>query len=287
MAGSFTVDQGGSLTIHVTLKDSAGVTINSAYPGGGYNGSQQLATKVWPGGTRPVSLLANTVWVTPTAGLIEIQLTDEQTATLDPGRYQLLTRLNDAGAVVDAYECDVIVVAAAGGVPAALTTGAITRLPVEIELVERCSAMLLLVGKSTVADGSNPALGSAIGFAAERLGIRVATPGLVTDADLAALDPSQFHVLCDLAEYRVIRSGLNSFAQPDQSAGQSKIQLNEMMKRFEAQAARLEKMYSGLLSIRRNPVLVGKIQYNHPVPNTPGWGLGTTVSGPGGFRFDH
>jgi hypothetical protein len=282
MAGSFTVDQGGSLTIHVTLKDSAGVTINSAYPGGGYNGSQQLTTKVWPGGTRPVSLLANTVWVTPTAGLIEIQLTDEQTATLDPGRYQLLTRLNDAGAVVDAYECDVIVVAAAGGVPAALTTGAITRLPVEIELVERCSAMLLLVGKSTVTDGSNPALGSAIGFAVERLGIRVATPGLVTDADLAALDPAQFHVLCDLAEYRLIRSGLNSFAQPDQSAGQSKIQLNEMMKRFEAQAARLEKMYGGLLATRKNPVMVGSIRYTHPDPLSRTWGVT-----PGWYRSDH
>jgi hypothetical protein len=41
------------------------------------------------------------------------------------------------------------------------------------------------------------------------------------------------------------------------------------------------------MATRKNPVMVGSIRFNHPVPNTPGWGLGTTVAGPGGFRFDH
>jgi len=105
---NYSITQGAALSIDVTLRDQAGAAITT------YDGSQSLATTVWPGGMRSVSFAAATTWTDPAAGTIAIALAAAQTAALAPGRYQLLTRLDDAGTTVDAYGCTLDVLAAAG-----------------------------------------------------------------------------------------------------------------------------------------------------------------------------
>jgi hypothetical protein len=105
---NYRVSQGAALTIEVTLRNADGVIET------GYDGSQALTTIVWPGGNRLVSLLVSTTWTDPAQGLIAIAIMGNQTASLGPGRYQLLTRLEDADTLIDAYSCTIEVLPSAG-----------------------------------------------------------------------------------------------------------------------------------------------------------------------------
>jgi hypothetical protein len=254
--------QGAEWGIVATLEDAAGVVINASYPGGGYTGNEPLVTSIWPGGNRAVSALAATTWSfpgDPALGLIAISLTGDQTAALIPGDYQLLTILTDVGRSVSAYEAVLAVLPGPGGLPLLPTSDRITRQPVEAELVDRNSALLLLLGKSTMADGQNPSLGGAIAFGLQCLGITPAIPGIVTDADLAKLDPSQYFILCDLAGYLLLRNCLNGFAQPDQSSPNGKQNFNAMMRRFKTQMDAMEKQYASYLGRYRSVLSTGSI----------------------------
>lgn len=266
---TFLISQGAPLAIDATLEDAVGAAIT------GYAGTEALTTVVWPGGVGPASFVASaTIWTDPAAGLIRIALSGAQTAACVPGRYQLLTRLADGTETVDAYQCNLVITPFAGGVPAAPTSALITRQACEIELVDRASAMLLLAGRSTNADGSNPALTGPLWFACSRLGVAPALIGVVSDADLARVDPANYIPVCDLAELRLIQNCLGSFAQPDQSSLNTKTQFNAMMLRFQARAAALEAQYSAAISIRRAPTIVGQIRFDYPTPGTSSWGLG-------------
>lgn len=108
MSENYQVTQGAALSIDVLLRDSTGAVITT------YDGSQPLAGTVWPGGTRAASFAPAVVWVTPGSGSIEVRVSAAQSASVDPGRYQLLVRLTDSGTVVDAYGCTLDVLAAAG-----------------------------------------------------------------------------------------------------------------------------------------------------------------------------
>jgi hypothetical protein len=243
--------QGAEWGIVATLEDAAGVVVDASYPGGGYTGNEPLVTSIWPGGNRSVSVLAATTWSfpgDPALGLIAISLTADQTAVMFPGDYQLLTELTDVGRTVPAYEAQLEVLPGPVSFPPPPTSDRITRQPVEAELVDRNAALLLLLGKSTMADGSNGAMTGPIGFALQMLGITPAIPGLVTDADLAKLDPSQYFILCDLASYLLLRNCLNGFAQPDQSSPNGKRNFNAMMRRFKTQMDALEKQYASYLN---------------------------------------
>jgi hypothetical protein len=254
--------QGTEWGIVATLEDAAGVVINASYPGGGYTGNEPLVTSIWPGGNRSVSVLAATTWSfpgDPALGLIAISLTADQTATMFPGEYQLLTILTDVGRAVSAYEATLAVLPGPGGLFPPPTSDRITRQPVEAELVDRNSALLLLLGKSTMADGQNPAMTGPLGFSLQMLGVTPAIPGLVTDADLAKLDPSQYFILCDLASCLLLRNCLNGFAQPDQSSPNGKQNFNAMMRRFKTQMDAMEKQYASYLGRYRSVLSTGSI----------------------------
>jgi hypothetical protein len=116
---TYDVTPGAALQIDVTLRDSLGAPIT------GYSGSETMSTTVWPGGNRAASFTATTTWDTPADATITITLAATQTATLKPGRYQLLTRLTPgAGQPVDAYGCnlDVLPVAGSDAAPTSYTT---------------------------------------------------------------------------------------------------------------------------------------------------------------------
>ncbi len=114
---NYEVSQGSALGLQVTLKDSQGDIITS------YDGAQSLTSTAWPGGQVAATFVASTVWVTPSSGLIRITISGNQTTDLAPGRYQLVTRLNDSGIWVDAYGCtiDVLPVAGQGTAPTTYT----------------------------------------------------------------------------------------------------------------------------------------------------------------------
>lgn len=108
MSEGYQVTAGAALTIDVTLRDSNGAIVTD------YDGSQALSTSVWAGGERSTSFAATTTWVVPASGTISIAIDDDDTADLEPGRYQLLTRLDDAGTTVDVYRCSIDILEAPG-----------------------------------------------------------------------------------------------------------------------------------------------------------------------------
>ena len=113
---SFQVTSGAALPLVVQLRDQLG---NSAT---GYTGSEVLSTTVWPGGLRTASFRPATTWSDHAAGTVAIAITSAETTGLDPGRYQLLTRVT-AGVAdsVDAYACVIDVLPFAGSAAAPRT----------------------------------------------------------------------------------------------------------------------------------------------------------------------
>jgi hypothetical protein len=259
--------QGAAWGIVVVLEDAASVIVNASYPGGGYRGTEPLTTTIWPGGTRNVSVLAATTWSypgDPALGQIAISLTADQTAVMFPGQYQLLTELTDVTTTVPAYEAVLTVLPGPVSFPPPPTSDRITRQPVEANLVDSNTALLKLAGKSTMADGANSALTGPIGFGLDCLGVTPAIPGIVTDADLAKLDPKQFFLLCKLASYQLLGNCLNNFAQPDQSSTNGKQNFNAMMRRFKTQMDAMEKQYASYLGRYRSVLSAGSIALAPP-----------------------
>ena len=116
---NFSLSQGSALAIAGTLVNATGAVITT------YDGTEALATTVWPGGMRPLAFTPVTTWTTPAEGTIAIAVAAADTAALAPGRYQLLTRVTPSGQdPVDAYGCtiDVLPFAGSEAAPTAYTT---------------------------------------------------------------------------------------------------------------------------------------------------------------------
>lgn len=255
MFETFYATQGSSVRIDGTLKDADGHAVT-----GVYTSANTLTTTLWPGGPTPASFVGTTTWDDPNAGTFHVEIDDTQTAALYPGVYQGITRLADGPATPDAYYFTLVIASGPGGIPAAPTSSAITRLVLETDLVDENAALLLLCGKSTTADGANRALGNAAWSACATLGYVPAIPGVVTDADLAAIPLTSYVTLKDLTQYYLLKNLLNSFAQPDQTSGNNKIQLDSMMQRFRVQMSDLQEQYGAYLGNNRNTLSVGTIR---------------------------
>jgi hypothetical protein len=249
---NFITSQGGSLSFVGTLKDGAGNAVVNKYDG-----------------NRPASFSPPTTWVSAPAGTFQVDIANTATTLLVPGAYDGVTRLTDAGATPDAFYFTLTIAPGPGGLPHEPTATAITRLVVEAELIDRDSALLLLCGKGVTADGSNRFLTGAIGYSLTLLGVTPAIPGVVSDADLSLVAPAMFYVLCDLAEYRLLKNLLGSFAQPDQTAGNTKILLNKMIDRFHKQMLDLEKQYASYLGRYRAVLSTGSLRVVRPGPSDP------------------
>jgi hypothetical protein len=264
MNENFITTQGGSLSFVGTLEDAAGKPILNQY-----TNADVLVTSIWPGGNRAASFAPATAWLDPAAGTFTVAVPSSATAMLYPGVYEGVTRVASEDNA-DAYYFTLTVAYGPGGFPAAPTATTITRLPVEMELIDRDSALLLLCGKSTIADGQNRFLSGGIGFALSLLGIQPTIPGVVSDADLANLNPGKFYILCDLAEYRLLKNLLNGFAQPDQTSGNTKVNLNRMIERFHKQMLELEKQYAAYLGANKARLSPGSIRVG-PTPRVQPW----------------
>jgi hypothetical protein len=247
MNESFVTTQGGSVQISGTLEDAAGKPILNQY-----TNADVLITQIWPGGNRAASFAPATTWLDPAASTFT-------------GVTRVASEDN-----ADAYYFTLTVAYGPGGFPAAPTATTITRLPVEMELIDRDSALLLLCGKSTIADGQNRFLSGSIGFALSLLGVQPTIPGVISDGDLANLNPGKFYILCDLAEYRLLKNLLNGFAQPDQTSGNTKVNINRMIERFHKQMLELEKQYAAYLGTNRARLSPGSIRVGL-VPRVRAW----------------
>ena len=117
----YAATQGAAIAINPTLRDIAGNIIVT------YTGSENLVTKVWGGSTETASFTATTTWILPSAGTILIDITAAQTATLEPGNYEVQTRLTDPFyGQVDAFQCVISIVGSDGGIPANLPATIVT-----------------------------------------------------------------------------------------------------------------------------------------------------------------
>jgi hypothetical protein len=263
----FQVDQGDELKISpITLLDSLGAAITA------YDGSQSLTVTVWPGGGRAAAFTftnGNATWLTvsPTANTVQIIITPAQTASLYPVNYDLKLEINDSGNLVKAYSCTLEVGARPEDPtqPPAYPSDPSIRIVLEAELIDRTGGLLTLVGKSTEPTGSNPNLTGAIGFGLQHLNVTPLTPGVVTDADIARLDPSLWYTLCDLCEYRILDSCLMNFVVPNQKISLGSQDWGSMMNRFQTRLSELQMLYGGLLSVRKNPTVSGSIRSRYPV----------------------
>jgi hypothetical protein len=264
MNENFITTQGSSVPIVGTLEDAAGKPILNQY-----TNSDVLVTSIWPGGNRAASFAPATTWIDPAAGTFTVAVPSSATATLYPGVYEGVTRLATADNA-DAFYFTLTVVYGPGGFPAAPTATTITRLVVEAELIDRDSALLLLCGKSTIADGANRFLTGPLGFSCQCLGVTPEIPGVVSDADLAKVPNSQFFLLCELADYRLLKNLLNNFAQPDRSAGSTKTSLNAMIERYRMQMKDLETQYASYLRKYKATLSPGSIRVG-PTPRAQPW----------------
>jgi hypothetical protein len=277
----FLCTQGSSVPIAGTLRDAAGNAIVNQY-----DGTEALSTQIWPGGSRAASFSPATTWDTASgggpAGKFLVAITGAQTALLYPGTYEGVTRLADAGDNTDACYFTLTVTPGPGGLPAVPTAMTITRLVVEVELIDRDAALLLLCGKSTIADGQNRFLTGALGFALQAIGVTPEIPGVVSDTDLAKVPNSQFFLLCELSDYRLLKNLLNNFAQPDRSAGSTKTSLNAMIERYRQQMKDLETQYASYLSKYKATLTAGSIRVG-PAPRDRGWSSWDWREGGGDF----
>lgn len=155
---------------------------------------------------------------------------------------------------------------------------ALTRLILETELAERDGGLLTLVGKDTTptADPGNPTYSGPLFFAYNKyLGLVPSTAGTLNDGDLLGADPGLFVPLCDLAEYRIIKSCLLNFTEPNQGVSLGHQDFGSMMDRFQALLLDLEKQYAAILNIRRMPTRSGPMKFRFPTPAHPRrWGIG-------------
>jgi hypothetical protein len=103
------VTQGSRLQVKATLRDQLG------QPLAGYDGTETLAAVVWPGGDRAASFDATATWVDAPAAAVLVTMSAAETAALDPGRYELLVRVQAPGQDPDdAYGCAVDIIGAPG-----------------------------------------------------------------------------------------------------------------------------------------------------------------------------
>jgi len=150
----------------------------------------------------------------------------------------------------------------------------ITRFPIETELADRVGGLLTLVNKIIQPTGATATYTGAIAFAMQALGYTTMTAGVVLDSDLAPINGSLFYSLCDLGEYRLIKTGVSNFTDPNQTLSLERQDWNDVMKRFEARLDALGVQYAAFLNIRRMPTVVGQIRSHFPVPGRRDWGLG-------------
>jgi hypothetical protein len=106
---TITVAQGRTLPFLVQIRDTAERNLT-----GHYDGSEPLTLRVWPGGRRMAIALsgsgvawggtddAGTVY-SADDGVVTVTLDDADTATLDPGSYQLTATVTDGGEPRDFY----------------------------------------------------------------------------------------------------------------------------------------------------------------------------------------
>jgi hypothetical protein len=86
-----------------------------------YSGSETLATRIWPGGSRPTSFAPSTTWLVPASGTITIAISAAETTGLDVGRYQGLVTVTASGVPKDAYVFTLDVLQAPGTEPTPTT----------------------------------------------------------------------------------------------------------------------------------------------------------------------
>jgi hypothetical protein len=87
---SYEVFQSSALTITFQIADGNGNAIVA------FDGTEALATAVWPGGNRTNAFSPATTWVDPSEGKVQIAITSAQTADVALGRYQVYSTLTVA-----------------------------------------------------------------------------------------------------------------------------------------------------------------------------------------------
>jgi hypothetical protein len=107
---TYSVYRGTALPLGFTFVDSSGdPQVNT------YVGTEPLTATVWPGGNRAAAFAPTVAWDVPAAATGRVTLSAAQTATLDPGDYQLVVKVTTAdGLSVAGYSCTVVVLASAG-----------------------------------------------------------------------------------------------------------------------------------------------------------------------------
>lgn len=89
----------------------------------------------------------------------------------------------------------------------------LTRSTLESILIRRCGQWLSMAGlDGTTTSGANLDLNDPLGYALRQIGLTVANPATVADADLTALADTDLDKLLDLAEYRALQTILENFA---------------------------------------------------------------------------
>lgn len=89
---------------------------------------------------------------------------------------------------------------------------ALTRAKIEVLLVKRASKVMVFVGMDgTTVAGTNEDLNDPIGVGIRQCGGSVTDFASVADADVLTVDSSDYDMLIDIAEYRLLSSMISNF----------------------------------------------------------------------------
>jgi hypothetical protein len=202
----------------LSLKDSAGAAVDLS--------SVTAYTAVLaPGSGLPAVATLAASTLNASAGTVAVTIDDAAILGLIAGTYRVFITATAGGEPIDASG-EATVELTDGPGTAVAPSAALTRAKFERELLDRMGPMLTASDRDAAAVGGNRAWGVGIREAARWIGLTLADPSEVTDADLANADISRVGEMFDVAELKCLELAARNFNQVGWASGSQRQDLH-------------------------------------------------------------
>lgn len=138
-----------------------------------------------------------------------------------------------------------------------------TRANLEAELVDRCGALLTLVGKDgTTVNGTNASLTGPLREGLGSLGLSPVAFNAVTDADLVAVTSDQLAQLLDTAELRILLNVDSAYLHVDSQVDRDSQKLGQIREGLKLRIADLRKTLKDTYGVGLGTLSFGSIAFD-------------------------
>jgi hypothetical protein len=209
---------GTSRTFTVTLKDGAGNVVD-------LSAVTAYTAVLAPGSGLPAVATLSASTLSAPAGTVTVTIDNGAILGLIAGTYFVFVTATAGGEPIDASG-EATVELTDGPGTAVAPSAALTRAKFERELLDRMGPMLTASDRDAAAVGGNRAWGVGIREAARWIGLTLADPSEVTDADLANADISRVGEMFDVAELKCLELAARNFNQVGWASGSQRQDLH-------------------------------------------------------------